>query len=134
MATAYASVSPSFRTPEWRPIRTLLFVGMGLSAVIPVVHGYCLFGYKHLNDTIGLNWLVLQGVLYIVGAGLYAGRIPEKFFPGKFDIYFSSHQIFHFLVVAAAVSHLRGLLLAFHSKHSGPKASVKVFESRKKIE
>ncbi|GFH23238.1 uncharacterized protein HaLaN_20824 [Haematococcus lacustris] len=29
------------------------------------------------------------------GAGIYAARIPERWFPGKFDILLHSHQIFH---------------------------------------
>ncbi|EPY81636.1 hypothetical protein CB1_000724010 [Camelus ferus] len=33
------------------------------------------------------------------------GQIPERFFPGKFDIWFQSLQIFHILVVAVAFVH-----------------------------
>jgi adiponectin receptor len=134
MATAYVSVSPSFRTPELRVFRASLFFAMGLSAVFPVLHGLFIFGYGNLTKTIGLNWLVLQGVLYITGAALYANRVPEKLHPGRYDIFFSSHQIFHVLVVAAASSHLVGLRKAFDAKHSGPFASLKVFGSRRKTE
>ncbi len=49
-----------------------MFVLMGLSAVFPVVHGLWLYGIASMNDRIGLPWLVLQGALYIIGAGLYA--------------------------------------------------------------
>ena len=49
-----------------------MFVAMGLSAVFPVVHGLWLYGFAQMNHRIGLPWLVLQGVLYITGAGLYA--------------------------------------------------------------
>lgn len=40
-------------------------------------------------------------------------RFPESIRPGKFDIYGSSHQIFHVLVVLATVTQLVGLLEAF---------------------
>jgi adiponectin receptor len=63
---------PSFRTPKWRPFRAGMFVAMGLSAVIPVLHGVFLFGVNQLERQIGLSWLVLQGVLYISGAAIYA--------------------------------------------------------------
>ena len=49
-----------------------MFVALGLSAVIPVIHGADLFGISEMRDRIGLSWLVLQGLLYILGAGLYA--------------------------------------------------------------
>lgn len=45
-------------------------------------------------------------------------RIPEKLAPGSFDIWGSSHQIFHVLVVMAAGAHLIGLLKAFDYAHS----------------
>lgn len=66
------SVIPKFRTPEWRPFRAGMFVAMGLSAVIPVLHGLKLYGLQQMNDRIGLSWLVLQGFLYVLGAGIYA--------------------------------------------------------------
>lgn len=53
-----------------------MFVAMGLSAVLPILHGMQLYGLATLTHTIGLRWVVLQGMLYIVGAGLYAVRNP----------------------------------------------------------
>lgn len=113
------SVLPQFRTPRWRPFRAAMFVGMGLSAVFPVLHGLQLYGRDQMLRQIGLGWLLLQGLLYILGAGIYAARVPERLRPGKFDLWGSSHQIFHMLVVCAAVAHLTGLLRAFDYRHSG---------------
>lgn len=39
--------------------------------------------------------------------------MPERLRPGKFDVWGSSHQIFHILIVLAAMAHLIGLLKAF---------------------
>jgi adiponectin receptor len=49
-----------------------MFVAMGLSAVFPVFHGLKIYGIREMRDRIGLIWLLLQGFLYILGAGLYA--------------------------------------------------------------
>jgi len=49
-----------------------MFVLMGLSALFPVFHGVELYGIQDMRSRIGLTWLVLQGFLYILGAGLYA--------------------------------------------------------------
>ena len=119
LGCAFVSILPRFRTPRWRPFRAVMFVGMGLSAVFPVLHGLRLFGFDRMRRQIGLNWLLLQGFLYILGAAIYAARVPERLRPGKFDIFGSSHQIFHVLVVCAAVAHLTGLLKAFDHRHSG---------------
>ena len=45
---------------------------MGLSAVFPVIDGVLVYGIHQMRSQIGLSWLVLQGALYIIGAGLYA--------------------------------------------------------------
>ncbi|KAH7349050.1 hemolysin-III related-domain-containing protein [Pyrenochaeta sp. MPI-SDFR-AT-0127] len=116
--TSIVSTHPKFRTPALRPFRALMFVLMGLSAVVPVLHGVRLWGVQQLRKSIGLDWVVLQGVLYITGAAIYAARVPEKWSPGRFDIWGSSHQIFHVLVVLAAASHLVGLVKAFDYEHS----------------
>lgn len=65
----------------------------------------------------GLFYLILQGLLYIVGAMIYALRIPERFAPGKFDKFGSSHQIFHVFVLAAASTHFIGLCIAYEHLH-----------------
>ncbi|KIW08217.1 uncharacterized protein PV09_01145 [Verruconis gallopava] len=118
--TATATLMPVFRTPTFRPIRALMFVGMGLSAIFPVLHGLQIYGYSIMKDAIGFDWLLTQGILYILGASIYAARVPERFAPGRFDIWGSSHQIFHVLVLIAAATHLRGLLTAFDFTHRGP--------------
>jgi adiponectin receptor len=95
-----------------------MFVMMGLSAVAPVIHGLRLYGLEQMRKTIALDWVVLQGFLYILGAALYAARFPERVKPGLFDIWGSSHQIFHVLVVLAAASHLVGLIKAFDYEYT----------------
>jgi adiponectin receptor len=113
-----------FRTPALRPFRALMFVLMGLSAVFPMIHGIRVYGIAHMREAAGLDWVVLQGALYITGAAIYAARVPEKWSPGKYDIWGSSHQIFHVLVVLAAASHLVGLLKAFDFEHSQRSAAT----------
>ena len=71
-ATIVVVLLPQFRTPAWRPFRAAMFVAMGLSAVFPVLHGVEMFGVAQLERQIGLSWLVTQGLLYILGAGIYA--------------------------------------------------------------
>ena len=51
-----------------------MFVALGLSAVVPVLHGLKIYGYMQLEQRMGLSWVVSQGVLYILGAAIYAVR------------------------------------------------------------
>ncbi|CAO1638352.1 unnamed protein product [Sympodiomycopsis kandeliae] len=98
-------LSPTYATPEYRPYRTAVFLALGLSAVVPVAHGMYLYGYEILKLTMGLNYLVASGALYVAGALLYAMRVPERFAPGRFDYFGASHQIFHTFILLAAFSH-----------------------------
>jgi adiponectin receptor len=72
VATSIVVLFPQFRTPAWRPFRAFMFVAMGLSAVVPVLHGIQMFGVEQLDRQMGLFWVVTQGFLYILGAGIYA--------------------------------------------------------------
>lgn len=45
-------------------------------------------------------------------------RWPERALPGKFDIWGSSHQLFHFCVVVAAGTHLYAMSRAFDHHHT----------------
>ncbi|KAI0592896.1 hemolysin-III channel protein Izh2 [Biscogniauxia sp. FL1348] len=107
-----------FRTPRYRPYRTAIFVGLGVSGIVPVCHGISIYGYQGLVERMGLDWVLLQGFLYIFGAFLYAVRWPERSFPRTFDIWGSSHQLFHVLILLAAASHLTGMTKAFDYHHS----------------
>lgn len=67
-----------FRTSAWRPYRALMFVCLGVSGVVPVVHGVTIYSYKELNERMGLNWVLFQGLLYILGAFIYAVSVAVQ--------------------------------------------------------
>ncbi|KAK8931422.1 hypothetical protein KSP39_PZI017081 [Platanthera zijinensis] len=104
------SLLPIFQNPEYRALRAGLFFGMGVSGVVPVLHK--LFVFRHRPEALHTTqYEVLMGILYGVGAVVYATRIPERWKPGRFDIAGHSHQLFHVLVVAAAYTHYRSGLV-----------------------
>ncbi|XP_051911983.1 adiponectin receptor protein 2 [Hippocampus zosterae] len=98
-----------FATPQYRGVRAGVFVGLGLSGVVPTLHFVISEGLIRATTIGQMGWLFLMATLYITGACLYAARIPERFFPGKCDIWFHSHQLFHILVVAGAFVHFHGV-------------------------
>ena len=114
----YVVLAPSYATPAYRPYRTAVFLVLGLSAVVPVAHVVQLYGYRTITETMGLRFLILSGALYVVGAGLYAARVPERFAPGRFDMLGASHQIFHVLILAAAAAHYISIRRAYAFWHT----------------
>lgn len=110
IATIAFSLLPVFQRPHFRKYRTSLFFSMGMSGVAPIIHKLIL--YKDQPEAVQTTgYEILMGVLYGLGALIYATRIPERWRPGKFDIAGSSHQLFHVLVVAGAYTHYRAGLI-----------------------
>ncbi|XP_046447047.1 adiponectin receptor protein-like [Daphnia pulex] len=109
LSSIIISLWPRFGEPRYRFLRAGVFLSFGLSGVIPAVHYSVQEGWIKALNQASLGWLILMGLLYIIGTMFYALRIPERFFPGKFDIWFQSHQIFHVFVVAAAFVHYHGI-------------------------
>jgi hemolysin III len=92
------------RTPK--PVRASLYVLLGWF-ILPVVPA--------VRAAVGVQGLVLLftgGLFYTVGAGIYAARRPDPL-PDVFGF----HEIFHLLVVAAAICHflmVDGAVRALH--------------------
>ncbi|XP_065169961.1 adiponectin receptor protein isoform X2 [Atheta coriaria] len=103
------SLWDKFSESAWRPFRAGVFMTFGLSGIVPAIHYGLVEGWFNNLSQKSLGWLVLMGLLYIVGAVLYALRVPERWFPGKCDIWFHSHQIFHVFVLGGAFVHYHGI-------------------------
>ena len=117
ITTFCLSLTNNFNSPKMRGFRGKLFLIFGITAGIPVIHlrivGHKLNGYD--PDLRFLNWY-LGGITYIIGGIIYITRFPEIKYPGKFDFFGSSHQLFHIFVVIAAIFHYFGSLDAYYSR------------------
>ena len=101
-----------------------MYTLLGLSTFVPVFHGALIYGISSWKDRMSLSGFLGLGVLNFSGAAIYAARIPERWYPRRFDIWGSSHQIMHVLVVCGATCQERGLLKAlwwWHDTSNGPK-------------
>lgn len=113
LGCAVFTMKPKFRSPTYRVMRSLMFGLLGLSAFVPVVHGIILNGWELQGQRMAITYFMGLGLLNATGTVIYAARVPEKWYPKTFDIYGSSHQIMHVLVICGALSHAIGLLKAF---------------------
>ena len=113
LITAVLVIHPRLQGLSYRHIRTSAFVATGLSGFAPVCHGLCLYGWEEMWVRSGMPYWFLEGIVYGIGAFFFATRLPEAAWPGKFDIWGSSHQIFHVLVVLGGTVHLAGVWDAY---------------------
>eukprot|EP01084_Bolivina_argentea_P038489 71167_1 len=80
--------------------------------LIPTAHWIYLYNYS-INDwsLIYEFWYAPLGMFggYFTGGIIWHFRIPERFYPGKFNIFGHSHQIWHLFIVLASFCWFYGL-------------------------
>jgi len=111
------SLIGTFKTPQFRATRAGLFASLGLFGIFPMCHQWI------INGDIPQVWQAMlyeiaMGAIYLVGAAVFVLRVPERFKPGAFDIFFHSHQCFHVLVVIAAYVHFQAVLQLLEWRHA----------------
>ncbi|EED11851.1 adiponectin receptor, putative [Talaromyces stipitatus ATCC 10500] len=102
--------NPLFKMPGWRKVKAGTFVIFGSSSFIPLLHGVQRYGLEYMLQYLGMKWYLLELTFYGIGVSVYAFRFPERLAPGKFDIWGSSHQIFHVAILCAMYTHQAALL------------------------
>lgn len=115
--TVAISLHKRFASPQYRYFRTFLFAGLGISAVVPLIHICVSLGFKASVATFAAWYIIGMGALYLFGAFVYAYRVPERWLPRVFDLVGNSHQIWHCLVLAGAAVHYLGLLEMYQWRH-----------------
>ncbi|KAK1246375.1 hypothetical protein MKX08_000177, partial [Trichoderma sp. CBMAI-0020] len=101
---------PLLKTPRWRNVKAGAFVVFSSSSFIPLLHGVQRYGLTYM----------LQ---YSVSAQAYllwhwSRSLRERLSPGTFDIWGSSHQIFHIAILCAIYTHVTALLQGFTTCHT----------------
>ncbi len=110
---------PGFHGPNFRKLRGSLFLILGVSTSIPILH-LAFFG-KYINGFEAKPYLIfwyIGGIVYVLGGLFFVTRIPEKYVPNKFDYCFYSHNNLHICVLLAFISHFIGALDSFYYRQN----------------
>jgi len=102
-------LGPMFIQPQYRSLRAITYLSLGLFAIVFIVHSIYLHGFALQRRRLSIECMGLMALLNLLGCSAYAFRIPESKFPGKFDFVGASHQIMHVAVLAAGLVHYHGL-------------------------
>ncbi|KAJ9606461.1 inc metabolism membrane protein [Cladophialophora chaetospira] len=93
----------SFNRADMAWFRVTFFVTMAAAGFAPVLQ---------LNYTRGPEWtfyfyapIAKSMMVYFTGALIYACQVPEKWWPGSFDYFGCSHNIWHVAVVLGIIFH-----------------------------
>ncbi|KAG0238535.1 hypothetical protein BGW42_004297 [Actinomortierella wolfii] len=135
MLTIIAVIRPKFRTPQFRWVRSCLFLAMGLSGLFPIVHGIIIYGFPLAREAVALNYMFCMGASYVIGALIYGSRVPERWFPGSVDHFGASHQIFHMFVLLGCLIHFLGVTKAMQFWHqANHSCSIPISQMRLEFE
>eukprot|EP00250_Pteridium_aquilinum_P014025 c21726_g1_i1 orf=753-1817(+) len=102
--------APALQDGKYRAFRALLFMSMGLSGLIPAIHGLIANWNEPLRPATVVQEVGMASC-YCIGTMIYVIRVPERWKPGAFDLGGHSHNIFHLLVIGGALFHYRAALL-----------------------
>lgn len=109
VVTARCVLIPGFGGRHAHKARSLAFTILGAFSAAPVIIGGIRHGWGDPEFVWMARYIYLSILCYVVGMVLYATRIPECCRPGKHDVWCSSHQFMHILVIAGAYSHYAGI-------------------------
>ncbi|EPY29478.1 adiponectin receptor [Strigomonas culicis] len=85
-------------------LRTGIYVGMVACGTAPSVHFMLFFPHTKYSAQMAYG-VILMIILYGVGVVFYISGFPESRYPGHFDYLLSSHQLWHYFVLMAALVH-----------------------------
>lgn len=101
-----------FNTQNFYWPRMILYSSLTSIGILPTIHMF--FGLPSNELTTPLySGMFLMLCLYLVGMLIYIFQIPERWFPGQFDLWLHSHQLWHLFVLGAAVVHYFTCIGAF---------------------
>ncbi|CBZ26412.1 conserved hypothetical protein [Leishmania mexicana MHOM/GT/2001/U1103] len=105
-----------FNTQTFYWPRMILYSSLTSIGILPTIHMF--FGLPANEQTLPLyKGMFLMLVTYCVGIVIYIFKVPERWYPGRFDVWLHSHQLWHFFVLCAAVVHYFTCIGAFQMWH-----------------
>lgn len=100
---------PLLLTGNTHYFRYFVFLVCTLCLELPVL--YTFIDFDGYNSHLLIQQELLSITMMCLGGLIYTLRIPERWFPGKFDFSFHSHVIFHLFVVFGCIAHFNASLL-----------------------
>lgn len=91
LAVYVISIFDFIHREEWRKVKGFMYGSLGLFAAIPTIHLYIRESIASVDSDYlpfkdSFIYYLLMGLSYLGGLAIYVLRVPERFYPGKFDI------------------------------------------------
>jgi hypothetical protein len=71
-------LSPLATKPGYKSAILPLFLFFAASGIFPLGHGVVLYGWKRLDELVGLKYVLVQGAIYLASLGPFKVCTPDS--------------------------------------------------------
>ncbi|OTB02128.1 hypothetical protein M426DRAFT_62888 [Hypoxylon sp. CI-4A] len=96
---------PKFNGQDMAWLRVGFFVGLGATGFMPIFQIILTRGTESALEFYTGSNLLKSLFVYVLGACVYASKVPERWFPGAFDYCGNAHNLWHFAVLGGILYH-----------------------------
>ncbi|KAI1653634.1 HlyIII-domain-containing protein [Daldinia decipiens] len=96
---------PKFNGQDMAWLRVGFFVGLGATGFMPVFQIILTRGPAWALDFYAGSNLLKSLFVYVLGACVYASKVPERWCPGAFDYCGNAHNLWHLAVLGGILYH-----------------------------
>ncbi|KAI0195962.1 HlyIII-domain-containing protein [Astrocystis sublimbata] len=104
---------PKFNGQDMAWLRVGFFIGLGATGFLPLLQIIITRGSASAFEFYGESNLIKSLLVYVLGAFVYASKIPERWFPGAFDFFGNAHNLWHMAVLGGIIFHYIAMLQFF---------------------
>ncbi|KAI1294764.1 Adiponectin receptor protein [Halotydeus destructor] len=120
LSMVVAIIGPHLVLTENNLYRVLIYAGVVVPNISAFYHSLVDISLYHPHLVSSVIWCLLGTYgLPLIGAALYLTKVPERFYPGKFDLIGHSHQLMHLLVLWCMYSQYQLLLIGTTIRFNG---------------
>ncbi|KAI3329442.1 HlyIII-domain-containing protein [Xylariaceae sp. AK1471] len=104
---------PTFNGQDMAWLRVAFFVGLAATGFMPILQIILTRGQAWAYEFYIDSNLLKSLLVYVLGALVYASKVPERWFPGAFDFFGNAHNLWHLAVLGGIIFHYNAMLQFF---------------------
>ncbi|KAI0409591.1 HlyIII-domain-containing protein [Xylaria palmicola] len=104
---------PTFNGQDMAWLRVGFFIGLAATGAMPIIQILMTRGSAWAYEFYFDSNLIKSLSVYVLGAFVYASKVPERWFPGAFDFFGNAHNLWHLAVLGGIIYHYIAMLQFF---------------------
>jgi adiponectin receptor len=106
-------------------LRVGFFVALATTGALPLFQLYLTHGADFVYDF--YSPIAESLLVYLLGACVYASKVPERWYPGMFDYIGGSHNLWHMAVLGGILFHYTAMQQFFSNAFARAEGGCPVY-------